>query len=244
MTLVRRVEGLGAGGRGILGSKLGIGKGRDKLGSGIEKPPVGLGTREKLNEPVGNGGNEKLPVGRGKPEKPGKPVPVGRGKLNLPVPVGRGKLNEPVGNGGNEKPPVGRGKLKLPLGIGKLGKPGSDGLTLGLGTEEGAEKLGKVVPGVGKERLPPGRVDGGNGRTGMVVGRENGGRLLLLGARPSTHVWSMSTLEKKVRAYLRALAMPIRPITANTTSVNALILSKSEAYLSIRKQKISLVICQ
>jgi hypothetical protein len=162
--------------------------GRGKLKDGKEKGPVGRG-------PLGNG-NEKPPVGK----------PVGRGKLEgnpLGKPVGRGKfegkLNGPVGKG---KPvPVGRGKLKLPVGRGKLGSgsesegsPGKDGIgrdgrgsdgmgsdgRIGVGTarDDEAEKLGKVVAGLGAEILPPGSVDGGNGKTGMLVGKVNAGAVL------------------------------------------------------------------
>ena len=41
--------------------------------------------------------------------------------------------------------------------------------------EGGAEKLAKVVSNFGVETLPLGKVEGGNGRIGIVVGSVNGG---------------------------------------------------------------------
>jgi len=156
-------EGLGGDGKGRLGSgTVGRGKdGRAKLGrGGNENPPVGLGPAGKLK-----GGNEKPPVGLGPAGKlnPGNP-PVG----NANDRVGRGK--PPVGNTND---PVGRGKLNAPVPVGRGGKDRTGGRPTGrLGS---TDVPGKVVARLGVMTLPPGRVDGGMGRMGIVVGSVNAG---------------------------------------------------------------------
>jgi hypothetical protein len=182
--------------------KLGLGPvgiGLENENEGIGNPPVGNGPvgREKENvKPVGIGRREKVkpPVGTGNPPVGKLKERVGRGKPPVPGKENDGNENGPEGKPGNGAVPVGRGKEKLPVGKGGVeesdGKGGIGGTddTGGSGVkdrettsdEDGAEKLGNVVAGMGKDTLPPGRVVGGNGRIGIVVGRVNGGAVLLV----------------------------------------------------------------
>lgn len=137
----------------------------------VGRGPVGIGGNEKLgNGPVGSGGNEKEPVGRG--------ILEGHAVGNEKGPVGRGMLDgQAVGNGNG---PVGRGMLDgQPVGRGiPDGQPiGNETVGRGILAVLGTERLGKVVARVGIMTLPFGRVVGGNGRTGIVVGSVNGGRV-------------------------------------------------------------------
>lgn len=166
--------------------------GNDPVGRGMVKViPVGIGRREKVkppvgigNPPVGIGRREKvkLPVGIGNPPVGNRNERVGRGIPPVPGKENDGKENGPDGKPEKGAVPVGRGKEKLL--VGKGGLEDTVGSVMkdvdATSDDEGMDKLGNVVAGVGKDTLPPGRVIGGKGRIGIEVGRVNGGAVLLV----------------------------------------------------------------